>query len=41
MLDKGIEKYRRAMQLLADSTASGEWPGYDDGIQLLNLPKWA
>lgn len=41
MLDKGIEKYRRAMQLLADSTASGNWPGYDDGIQLLNLPKWA
>lgn len=41
MLDKGVEKYRRAMQLLADSTASGMWPGYDDGIQLLNLPKWA
>ena len=41
MLDKGNEKYRKAMQLLADSTASGEWPGYDDGIQLLNLPKWA
>lgn len=41
MLDKGNEKYRRAMQLLADSTASGEWPAYDEGIQLLNLPKWA
>jgi len=41
MLDKGIEKYRRAMQLLADSTASGMWLGYGDGIQLLNLPKWA
>lgn len=41
MLDKGNEKYRKAMQLLADSTASGMWPGYDDGIQLLNLPKWA
>lgn len=41
MLDKGNEKYLRAMQLLADSTASGEWPAYDEGIQLLNLPKWA
>lgn len=41
MLDKGNEKYRKAMQLLADSTASGEWPAYDEGIQLLNLPKWA
>lgn len=41
MLDKGSEKYRKAMQLLADSTASGEWPAYDEGIQLLNLPKWA
>jgi len=41
MLDKGNEKYRRAMRLLADSTASGEWPAYDEGIQLLNLPKWA
>ena len=41
MLDKGHAKYRAAMNLLAESTASGMWPGYDDGIQLLNLPKWA
>ncbi len=41
MLDKGHMKYRTAMNLLAESTASGNWPGYDDGIQLLNLPKWA
>ncbi len=41
MLDKGHAKYRTAMNMLAESTASGNWPGYDDGIQLLNLPKWA
>ena len=41
MLEKGNNKYRDAMRMLADCTASGEWPGYDDGIQLLNLPKWA
>lgn len=41
MLDKGSAKYRTAMNMLAESTASGMWPGYDDGIKLLNLPKWA
>jgi exodeoxyribonuclease VIII len=41
MLDKGHAKYRTATNMLAESTASGNWPGYDDGIQLLNLPKWA
>lgn len=41
MLEKGNNKYRDAMRMLADCTASDEWPGYDDGIQLLNLPKWA
>lgn len=41
MLDKGHAKYRTAMNLLAESTDSGNWPGYNDGIQLLNLPKWA
>lgn len=41
MLDKGNEKYRKALDLLAICRLSGEWPGYDSGIQLLNLPKWA
>lgn len=41
MLDKGSEKYRKALELLTICKLSGEWPGYDDGIQLLNLPKWA
>lgn len=41
MLDKGGEKYRNALELLTICRLSGEWPGYDSGIQLLNLPKWA
>lgn len=41
MLDKGREKYRKALQLLAECQKSGAWPAYDAGIQLLNLPKWA
>lgn len=41
MLDKGNEKYRKALELLTICRLSGEWPGYDSGIQLLNLPKWA
>lgn len=41
MLDKGSEKYRKALELLTICKLSGEWPGYDSGIQLLNLPKWA
>lgn len=41
MLAKGEDKYRRAMQLLAECTANDHWPGYIDGIQLLDLPKWA
>ena len=41
MLDKGSEKYRKALDLLTICRLSEEWPGYDSGIQLLNLPKWA
>lgn len=41
MLAKGGEKYRRALALLAECHEKNEWPGYDSGIQLLNLPKWA
>jgi hypothetical protein len=41
MLDKGNEKYHKALELLTICKLSGEWPAYDKGIQLLNLPKWA
>lgn len=41
MLAKGDEKYRRALALLAECKTTNQWPGYDSGIQLLNLPKWA
>lgn len=41
MLAKGEEKYRRAMALLDECQEKNEWPGYDSGIQLLNMPKWA
>lgn len=41
MLAKGEEKYRKALSLLAECQSADNWPGYDAGIQLLNLPKWA
>lgn len=41
MLDKGEEKYRKALEWLENCQRTDNWPGYDAGIQLLNLPKWA
>ena len=41
MLAKGEEKYRKALEWLENCQRTDNWPGYDDGIQLLNLPKWA
>lgn len=41
MLDKGAGKYRQALEWLENCQRTDNWPGYNDGIQLLNLPKWA
>lgn len=36
----GREKNALARQVWRDCTASGVWPGYADGIEFLDLPKW-
>ena len=41
-LQMGAERNERAMQLFAECTESGEWPGYNPGgITLLSVPTWA
>lgn len=37
----GAERNRRALEIYARCTATGEWPGYTDDITLLGLPAWA
>jgi len=39
--DMGQTKARRARELFASCTASGEWPGYPSHVQLLSPPVWA
>lgn len=40
-LDKGLAKWRRALDLLVECRARDEWPGYPDDIQTLRLPHYA
>ena len=40
-LQAGAEDMRYAVDLFADCTASGEWPGYDNEIRYISLPPWA
>jgi hypothetical protein len=32
---------RRALEVYADCTRTGMWPGYTDAIELIGLPRWA
>lgn len=37
----GRKLYREALNTYARCLESGHWPGYEGGVQLLNLPPWA
>lgn len=37
----GAARNRRALQIYAECTTSGRWPGYADDIAHLSLPAWA
>ncbi len=37
----GRNDYQRSLKMYAACMKSGVWPGYHDGVQIINLPKWA
>ena len=39
-LDIGAQQMRRAIDLFAECTATGEWPAYGEDINLLTPPRW-
>jgi hypothetical protein len=40
-VDLGAKRVARALDLYRQCTESGEWPGYGDGINEAELPRWA
>lgn len=40
-LDLGVGLMNDALDLIAQCEDAGEWPGYGDGVETLNLPAWA
>ena len=40
-LDLGVGMMNDALHLIAQCEDAGEWPGYGDGVETLNLPAWA
>lgn len=41
MLEIGAEKRAMALEIIAECTESGHWPGYPAEIQTISLPGWA
>lgn len=41
VLDKARRENRRLLNLYAECKRTGRWPGYSQGISLINLPGWA
>jgi hypothetical protein len=39
-VERGREAYRRNLETYLECQASGVWPGYDEGIRVLQLPAW-
>jgi len=40
-LEVGRREYRRALEMFAECSQSGNWPGYSPKIQPISLPAWA
>lgn len=40
-LDLGMGLMNDALDLICACEGTGEWPGYGDGVEVLNLPAWA
>jgi exodeoxyribonuclease VIII len=40
-IEQGRKDYRRNLDTYAQCRRSGEWPGYGNEIQIINLPAWA
>lgn len=40
-IEQGRKDYRRNLDTYAQCRRSGEWPGYGNEIQIINLPNWA
>jgi len=40
-LRAGAEANRRALDIYARCTAADRWPGYCEGVALIDLPPWA
>lgn len=41
VLDAARRENRRLLDLYAECRRTGNWPGYQAGVQLIELPKWA
>lgn len=41
VIDKARAENRRLLNLYAECKRTGTWPGYQSGIQIVNLPAWA
>ena len=41
VLDAARRENRRLLNLYAECKRTGVWPGYGQGVQLINLPRWA
>jgi len=40
-IEEGRARWRALLDLYADCKKSGHWPGYPDGIEVVNIPQWA
>lgn len=40
-VDRGRERIRQALKIYSECKASNNWPGYSEGVQALDIPRWA